>query len=509
MTKTAVISVPRIEPHRPPAGAATICEICRVRNHDVTAYDLNIEFYHYCRKHNINYYNFEAVWEGNENLSKPEAEVYYKFVDLWVGRIAKEKYDFIMISIFGFSGHEFTLSFLEKLRPKTTATIICGGMGVSSVKLVDSVCFGQLLKDRNLIDCYITGEGEYALIKYLNGETGPGINNNQPEQIGDLDQLPFPNYSYFNLDLYDYLDGKKDVYITGSRGCVRKCTYCDVERYWPKYRYRSGQNIADEIIQNYEHYGITNFYFTDSLVNGSIKAFSDMCNKLAAYQFATPITWQGQFIFRDRASTPRDHYSMIKAAGGDTFYVGIESGSDKVRAEMGKKFTNDDIDYHLDQMSRNQLHCMFLMFTGYITETHEDHLDNLKFFQRWKRYVADGTITGLELGQNLIVLPGSPVERMIDQYGLRFLLNTNGDPGLGLWEADINPDLTIHERIYRKIEVHEEAMKYYWPVWRQHNRLLSLKNFIIQNNLHTDQLPNFVKIQGQDKKQIIPICAYK
>ena len=97
---------------------------------------------------------------------------------------------------------------------------------------------------------------------------------------------------------------------------------------------------------------------------------------------------------------------------------------------------------------------------------------------------------GIELGQNLIVLPGSPVERMIDQYGMRFLLDGNGDPGIGLWEADINPDLTIYERICRKIEVHEEAIKHYWPVWRQPSRLLSLKNFIVQNNLHLNQSKN-------------------
>jgi hypothetical protein len=507
MTKTAIISVPRIEPHRPPTGAAIICEICRLQGHDVTAYDLNIEFYHHCKTKDINYYNFEAVWEGNTQLSDYETQVYAEFIDHWVNTIQKQQYDYVMISVFGFPGHEFTLKFLKKLRPATTAKIVCGGMGVSSVSLTDlNACFGQVLLDKKLIDCYIAGEGETALIDYLNGLTGPGINNNNPEQTADLDSLPFPNYSYFDLDRYEYLSAQRDVFITGSRGCVRKCTYCDVERYWPKYRYRSGQNIADEIIQNYERHGVTNFYFTDSLVNGSLKSFNDMCEKLAAYNFDNPISWQGQFIFRSIASTPKDHYAMIKAAGGDTFYVGVETGSDRVRFEMGKKFTNDDIDFHLEELSKNKLKVMFLMFTGYVTETLEDHQDNLKIFERWKRYVADGTIMGIELGQNLIVLPGSPVERMIDQYGMRFLLNKDNDPGIGLWEADVNPDLTIYERVCRKIEVHEEAIKNYWPVWRQSNRLLNLKNFVTQNNLHTDQPREFVRIvKEQDKKTIIPI----
>jgi hypothetical protein len=98
---------------------------------------------------------------------------------------------------------------------------------------------------------------------------------------------------------------------------------------------------------------------------------------------------------------------------------------------------------------------------------------------------------------------------MIDQYGMRFLLDKYQDPGLGLWESDINPELTILERIYRKIEVHEQAMAHYWPVWRQSSRLQSLKNFIVQNNLHIDQSREFVKIDHSNgQRKIIPIGKF-
>jgi hypothetical protein len=64
------------------------------------------------------------------------------------------------------------------------------------------------------------------------------------------------------------------------------------------------------------------------------------------------------------------------------------------------------------------------MFTGYITETPEDHQANLDMFARWQRYVADGTIDGFELGANLLILPGAPVERMIESHGLTFMINS-------------------------------------------------------------------------------------
>jgi hypothetical protein len=207
-----------------------------------------------------------------------------------------------------------------------------------------------------------------------------------------------------------------------------------------------------------------------------------MCNKLAAYNFSTPIHWGGQYIFRPKSIMSDDDFKMIKAAGGDLFFVGFETGSDRLRFEMGKKFTNYDIEYQLEQFSQNRLKVTPLMFTGYITETPKDHQDNLDMFPRWQRYVADGTINGIELGSGLIILPGSPVERMIDSHGLTFMMNSDNEPDIRLWQSSANPDLTIQERIRRKIEIHEQAIKYAWPVWRQSARLNDLKQMILKNN---------------------------
>lgn len=496
MIKTLILSVPRIEPHRPPPGPAIIAQICRDLGHEVSGIDLNIKFFQECKKQSIDYFAFDSIWD---RVAKPDQEqqaLIDSFIDRWVDKISKMPMDFIMLSVFGISGIMFTDLLLSKLRSKTSAKIIAGGMGIASTGLInEEECYGRQLLEQGLIDTFITGEGEVALKLALEGQQGPGINNNHPVQIDDINDLPIPDYGIFDLDEYDYLiPGKKDVYITGSRGCVRKCTYCDIEHYWPKFRYRSGHSITQEIIENYERFGITNFYFTDSLINGSLKSFNDMCEKLAAYPFRDPISWQGQFIFRQRRSVPKDHFAMIKAAGGDTFYVGFETGSDRVRFDMGKKFTNEDIDFQLEECSRHGLKVMPLLFTGYITETLQDHHDNLDMFRRWQKYVADGTIPGVELGSNLVILPGAPVHRMIDSHGLEFMMGIDGEPGKSLWWSSTNPDLTIRERIRRKIEVHETAIRYAWPVWRQESRLNELKAMIIKNNLHIKTPKQFFKL---------------
>ena len=174
---------------------------------------------------------------------------------------------------------------------------------------------------------------------------------------------------------------------------------------------------------------------------------------------------------------------MIAQAGGDQFYVGVETGSDKIRWEMDKKFTNEDIDYHLEQFRRVGLRTFFLMIIGYHTETLQDHYDNLAMYNRWQKYVATGTISGIDLSTTLMFLPDTPLERMIDSHGIVFptmQLEPDGSlkPNRTIWTSKSNPDLTFEERIRRRLEVHDIAMKYKWPIHRGVQRLQAIKGHI-------------------------------
>ena len=101
------------------------------------------------------------------------------------------------------------------------------------------------------------------------------------QQIDDINRLAYPVYDDYELSDYTNRKGLVALPITGSRGCVRSCTFCDVASMWPKYRYRDGKNIAEEIKYQVERHGVRAFRFTDSLINGSLKAFKDMIKELA------------------------------------------------------------------------------------------------------------------------------------------------------------------------------------------------------------------------------------
>lgn len=476
--KNLVISVPRLEIHRPPVSTAIVAEVIRSHGHDVQALDLNCEFFHYLANTQI-YYNYDEIWDRHRQATLAEAKNIVKFIK--EKALPKMKnYDRFFISVFGSSAYVFTKILCKLTRknlPKTV--IVLGGQGVSTSHLHKKYGFGLEMKKLKLCDLYLVGEGEHIIKNVLDGNlSGPGISDDTPSQIDDLNSLPFPNYGFYDLDKYDYLSSEKEVFIVGSRGCVRRCTYCDIARYWPKFRYRTGTNIASEMIEHYERHGVTKFYFTDSLINGSMKAFTDMCEILAKYNqtHKAGFNWRGQFIFRPKRQIPKDHFATVSAAGGKEFYVGVETGSDKIRYEMDKKFLNEDIDFQLEEFNKHGIHVFFLMLIGYVTETIEDHHETLQMFKRWQKYVATGTIQGIDLATGLSFNKGTPLEQQIGQHGVYFVVNDeNGIPYDDLWQAKANPDLDIPERIRRRIETHEEAIKYNWPIWRGAQRLKVVK----------------------------------
>lgn len=473
-SRAAVITLPRLEPHRPPVSSAIIAGVCQREGIAVRSFDLNIDLFHSNR---TLFDNLDGIVDGYRSATDGELAQIHSFLDDAVNRIQQFNPDIILISVFSFTTHYFAKLFLEKIKAIPAVKLI-GGQGVYVPELSrqeeDRNFFGDTMLKRGLTDYYVVGEGEDVLRGFLGGKRSmPGLNNPHKSQIMDINAAPWPDYGHFDLDRYDYLYDEREVFITSSRGCVRRCTYCDVPYHWPKYRWREGENVAQEIIAHYERHGVTRFYFTDSLINGSMKSFTDMCERLAAYRFDRRIKWGGQFIIKPRNQIGTDYFDMISAAGGDQFYIGIETGSDRVRWDMDKKFTNDDIEYHLEHFSRTDLRMFFLMLTGYVTETLEDHGDTLAIFPRWQHYVADGTIKGIDLGPTLIILANTPLDHMRQELGIQF---EGGDPRT--WTSSVNPDLTLKERIRRRLEVHSVAMDYNWPVWRGEQRLENIRDLV-------------------------------
>ena len=227
---------------------------------------------------------------------------------------------------------------------------------------------------------FIVGEGEYALREFLKGNLDyPGINGKPPKQIENIQDLPPPDYS-------DVI--KKHKYstaiISGSRGCVRGCTFCDVASIWSMYKWKTGKQIAEDMHKVARETGLKSIGFSDSLVNGSMKHFRDLCLELAKKD--KKIKWNGQFIVRAAKTFSQQDFDNLANSGCSHLTMGLESGSEAVRDHMRKKFTNDDIDYFVNNLGERNITMKFLLIVGYPTETEEDFEMTLELLRRYGKY---------------------------------------------------------------------------------------------------------------------------
>jgi hypothetical protein len=473
MKKSLIINPPFIEPHRPPISSAILAEIFRLEGFEVTILDLNIELFHLLG--NDKFHNTQVSYT-NSLSTQEELDYLESFNNKFLNNDTTAEYEYISISCFSYWNLKMVEDICQHLKKFYQGKIIVGGAGLEQDN------FGKKLYDQRLVDHYVYGEAEIALPKLLTGELDyPGINGIPPVQIEDIENLPLPNYGYFDLSRYDWLLDKPDVFIVGSRGCVRKCTFCDVEHYWPKFRWRSGKSIADEMISNYEKYGISNYYFSDSLINGNLKEFTVFCERLAKYNPGL-FNWAGQAIVRPREHHPAEMFDMIKAAGGTVWSIGVETGVDRVRYEMKKKFTNEDIDWHLEQSQRIGLQNLFLMIPTWPTETHEEHLEYLKMFKRWQNYAVDGTIYGVNISTTLGISEKTPLKKQEGQLFDFDPLSKNSksiNVKSFMWLSKVEPDLQHKEKFQRTLALYKEAIKYDWPVVNPKQKVTELESAVI------------------------------
>jgi radical SAM superfamily enzyme YgiQ (UPF0313 family) len=337
-----------------------------------------------------------------------------------------------------------TIDFLKLLRQRApNQKVVAGGMGLSSFGLGGSSNFGEYLIKENLITTYISGEGEHAIIDLLTSDNG----NPVTKQIDDLDALPFPDYSDFDFNHYDAPENI--IYITGSRGCVRACSFCDINSLWKKFRFRSGQSLVEEMLQGYRKYNTIEFAFTDSLINGSIREFINLLDCIIDYKerglLPSNLLFGGQFICRPESVFPEQYYSKMEKAGAYNLSVGLESGSDKVLADMGKSATKKDYDFMMSMFQKYNIRCNLLMLIGYPTETNDDFELTLQLFRDYEKYSNTGIINGVSLGKTMVILPNTPIAEEPFRWGIEH-------DETGNWISTSNPSLTYLERVKRRIK---------------------------------------------------------
>jgi radical SAM superfamily enzyme YgiQ (UPF0313 family) len=500
-----IVSLPVLDLQYPPSSPAVIKACVNAAGFSAKTYDLNILLLNICGSKD----RFLQVQYNFENLgptvrhSKNPVEVFFdqdnELIQQWLDQsieiIKEHNPRWLGISVFSYKSHKACLLLCTEIRRRCPdIKIVLGGRGASSYALgpdhnqfklamIDyfgpypNKNFGETLLAYKIVDKVIQGDGENAVVDLLKENTPDNVST-RVEDI-NLENVPFVDFDDYDLRAYDYVN-EPTIPITGSKGCVRKCTFCDIPVLWPKFRFRSGTHIAQEMIHLYNKHGVRKFYMTDSLVNGSMVAFKDFITILAQHNQANPeqsIRWVGQYITRQRSATLDDrYYDLLKASGGEGLTIGVESGSDAVRAHMKKQFTTADIDHEIEQFDRRGIVCVLLFFSCYPTETWNDFMDTVRMFMRYQKYCASGTVYKITLGTPYTHHAQTPLWNMQESIGLEHKKGSDI-----LWRLTTNKDLTYYERVRRRLILQEVASSLTLPMSRntaELNQLIdSIKHF--------------------------------
>ncbi len=196
------------------------------------------------------------------------------------------------------------------------------------------------------IDALCLGEGEYAVVDYINNNFKPTKNIVPPNIPGDykdfhplvdLDSLPFPDRDVIYSVDSTVRDMPSKQFISG-RGCPYHCTYCTNHRFNDMFsgcgkivRKKSVEYLLDEIEMVKNKYPLTNIVFNDDTFIINRKWFFEFCEKFASkYDLTYTCNIRANLVDDDIARALHD--SRCIAVNWS-----IESGNDSLRNDVLKR----------------------------------------------------------------------------------------------------------------------------------------------------------------------------
>ncbi len=222
---------------------------------------------------------------------------------------------------------------------------------------------GDFLQQYGPVDYVVIGEGEETLAQLATTIIDSGSvqdvesiawwDNGQVGRspfrppIQDLDEIPFPLYDDIDADYYF----RPNIYVIRnmflstaqlftSRGCPFQCTFCvnknlkNIMGTTKPIRYRSANNVIDEIEYLVDRYFIDGIYISDDTFCVNKKFVFDFCQELSKRNLE--LTWATEtrvnLISRDMLESMRD-------AGCVQLDFGVESGSPEILKRIKKGIT--------------------------------------------------------------------------------------------------------------------------------------------------------------------------
>ena len=194
------------------------------------------------------------------------------------------------------------------------------------------------------------------------------------EQPRDLDVLPAPDYGLFDLDAYAKLSFPVPIHRTvrwghvlATRGCPYPCTHCSFDHrqtFGPSLRRHSPKRLVDDMEILVRRHGRNAISIEDDIFTLDRRLVLAVCDEIESR--GLDVKW----VVQTRVDcVDRDLLQRMKRAGLVGVSYGIESGSDRVLAELKKGFTRRQALEGIRMTHEEGLMMRLLFMVGNPTET--------------------------------------------------------------------------------------------------------------------------------------------
>jgi len=395
----------------PPYNLARLAAVTKAAGYQTKVFDVNVESYQQSRKWNLGWDPWDYVY-----MTRWFAPQYQELVEPTLLPILENYLEKVLAlnpTAVGFTLYDCNkepVKWMNRELKKRLPNII-------------SIIGGPICHRTNPLvgegfDYIVMGEGEELILDILadiekNGKP-PELKHivQKFDQRINIDALPVPDYSHFNFNDYQMPNGATTEL---SRGCVAKCVFCDETHFW-KYRDRKSSSLLAELKHLYNS-GINYIWFLDSLVNGNLKELRNFTK--GVIESDMKLGWSGYARCDGRMDL--DFYKDMKASGCITLCYGVESGSNKILADMNKGITTDEIEANFRDAEIVGIDGVIMLIPGFATERPQEFYESMITLWRIRNrridYIAAGQIA-------LAISEESIIGHMREDFGV--LLHSYG-----------------------------------------------------------------------------------
>ena len=271
----------------------------------------------------------------------------------------------------------------------------------------------------DFVDYIVQGEGEKAILDIIEGKTERIV---RAEPIKNLDDLPMPAWDYFANLPYDFSVSwfpERPVFtMNTSRGCPFNCTFCSVGSVWGRrYNYFSAERVVEDIKYLVNKYQVKGIYFREDNFTLNKKRVIDFCNKIMNDKIK--IKW----VCETRVdSLDFDMIKLMHRAGCEAFYIGVESGSQRILDFLQKGITLEQTENVFRWCNEIGVKTYASFVVGVPTETPEERQRTIDFAKKIKATTCGFNVfVGIPKSVLYNYVLGNHLYEYIDDQGLVYL----------------------------------------------------------------------------------------